>query len=359
MSEYNEEKEKSLNDLILDLNKIVEQIEDHFEYNKKTGPLKIFEAVSSPILPLLHNYKWRELILVDQANSYLSNSPGIHGSDGKRVEEIESKSAKIKGKTLKLNDVVGMYDKIASRIDLVNDLDVEIIMDEFKSTDHKISENVLIAMIKEKSFKYQGGNLLCTSTRRAKKLLNLLLENNNIERVGDCYKMGSAPWKTVDWNRTLLTMGVARHDYSVFGLFGNQEKPLLTLLCNSSDIEEQLGDKFEACYDVYSEKMKSRKIDNNSERGTSARDCVKISIGDILKLNSLKILNIDFGLLWNEKIKLDDAMIDKLNKLSNSKFDATFKNQLEKYLKKYTQYENELKKANEINNSLNKKKNFK
>lgn len=337
----------TLSQLLDQLKATADAIQNHHEWDGANAKvLKVFDAVSGPILPVLHNYKWRELMLVEKANDILSQSPGVHGSDGKKAEEIESKSAKLKGRVLKDSDTIGMYDKIASRVDQEEALDASPLLDHFNAG--PVREEAALKLIQSTPLQGKTGAMVVfSSPRRAKRLLKTLVDNNVLghDKNGDL-ELGSTPWVSVDWPATLLSIGVARHEHSVFGLFGGQEKALLVVMCNSCDIEEVLGNMFEKRFDEYSGQMNAKRANANHGKATSARDAVKITVSEVLSLPSSKVIHLDTGALWGEKIKLDDALVEKIRKLPNTRTsNGVIKQQMERYITQFDAHEQSLKKA--------------
>lgn len=340
---------QTLQDLLNVLQDTMNQIQEHYEWNDSDGPLKVFDVVAPPILPLLHNYKWRENILVEKANQILGQSPGVHGSDGRKVEEIESKSAKLKGRVIKLTDCVGMYDKIASRVDFDEDLDASPLLDLFNNG--PIREEEVLKMIRNTVLRGKNGqNIAFSSPRRANRLLQLMEKNSVLQRDKfNDLELGQSPWFSLDWPPTLLSIGVARHEHSVFGLFGANEKALVVVMCESADIEQVLGPVFEKRFEEYTSQMATRKNDNHG-KATSARDAVKISLEDVLNIPSSKIIHLDVGAMWKEKIKMETMLTERIKKMSNARTsNGTIKQQVERYEKQFGAYEDILK-----NNKKNK-----
>lgn len=337
---------QTLADLLAQLQQTIGEIQEHHEWNEHDGPLKVFDAVSSPILPLLHNYKWRENILVDKANQILGQSPGIHGSDGKKVEEIESKSAKLKGKMLNGGAAIGMYDKIGSRVDYDEAVDATPLLDHFNNG--ALREEAVLSLIQSTPLQGKNGaTLVFSSLRRATRLLKILEQKGVLQRdkAGD-FELGHSPWVAVEWPPTLLSIGVARHEHSVFGLFGSQEKALLIAMCDSKDIEEVLANHFEKRFAEYSGQMAAKRSNANHGKATSARDSVKVSLAHILSLPSAKVVHVDTGALWNEKIKLDPDLVDKIKKLPDARTQkGAIKQQVTRYSAQFDAHEQALKNA--------------
>lgn len=337
---------QTLADLLAQLQKTIVEIQEHHEWNEQDGPLNVFDAVSSPILPLLHNYKWREKILVAKANQILGESPGLHGSDGKKPGEIESKSAKLKGKVLNGAAAIGMYDKIGSRVDYDEALDATPLLDHFNNG--ALREDATLALIQSTPLQgKKGATVVFSSLRRATRLLKIFEEKGVLQRDkwGDL-ELGHSPWVAVEWPPTLLSIGVARYEHSVFGLFGCQEKVLLVALCDSKDIEEVLANHFEKRFAEYSVQMDDKRNNAKHGKATSARDAVIVSLGHILSLPSAKVVHLDTGALWNEKIKLDPDLIEKVKKMPDSRTQkGAIKQQVARYVAQFEIHEQNLKNA--------------
>lgn len=337
---------KTLTDLLAQLQQTIGEIQEHHEWNEIDGPSKVFDAVSGPILPLLHNYKWREKILTEKANQVLGKSPGVHGSDGKTRPEMESKSAKLKSRLINIAAAIGMYDKIESKVDSNEALDTSPLLDHFNTG--AVREEAALALIQATPLQgKEGKTVMFSSPRRAARLLKILEEKSVLARdkMGDLV-LGVNPWVAVEWPPTLLTIGVARYEHSVFGLFGAQEKALLTVLCDSKDIEEVLGDHFEKRFGEYREQMDVRGSNPNHGAAPSAHDSVKISLEQVLSLPSSRVIHLDTGALWSEKIKLDPLLVDKIQKMPDRRTQkGVIKQQISRYVTQFEAHEQSLKNA--------------
>lgn len=305
-----------LDEMLQQLQQSVDAIRQHHAFpHDQHGAMKIFNVVLESIQPVLHNYKWRELMLVQLANTHLSHSGGNHGSDGKTVQEIESKSAKMSGKALMGRHVMGMYDKIGARIDFDPNVDVELLIDYVDQSPEPMTKDRLMAYIRNTTFKGQERNLSMSSKRRAERLFGLLIQEQALKEHKGIIKVGPNPNATIKWPPTLQTLGVARHEYTIFGLFGAKTgRPLLGVLCKSEDIEEKLGGVFEQKFALYSQQMDEKKKNTQHGKAASSNDATTIELQALLKLPTVKIIHLDTQAMEHEGMTVEAGLLENMKK---------------------------------------------
>lgn len=294
----------------------MERIRHHHEWsNDEDSAMKLLDVVGEDIQCVLHNYKWRELNVVQAANKYLSYSKGNHGSDGKVVPEIESKTSKLSKLTLDNNVVVGMYDKIGSRVDYDVEIDVEALLEYISNSPVPVGRANLIGIVRNSTYRGKQNNIVFNSNRRAERLIDQLIKHKVLVERKGVIGITDHMYRAVPWPATLQVIGVARHEHTVFGLFGSKTgKNLLSLLCNSTDIEQHLGHVFEEKFERYSQQMNEKRENAMHGKATSANDATCLTLGHVLSLPSSKVIHVDTGAMAKERVSIDADVLQQLIK---------------------------------------------
>lgn len=298
------------------LRQAMERIRKHHEWPAhEDGAMLLFDVVGEDIQCVLHNYKWRELNVVNLANKFLSQSKGNHGSDGKVVPEIESKTAKLGKLTLDQGVTVGMYDKIGSRVDFDTEIDIEPLLEYLSDSPVPVYRTNLVGIVQNSTYKGKTSNIIFNSPRRANRLIDLLIKEKVLAENKGIIVPTNTIYKKVAWPATLQVNGVARHEHTVFGLFGPKTgKNVLSILCQSNDIEQHLAHVFESKFGRYSAQMNEKRENAHHGKATSANDATSITLGQALSLPSAKVIHLDTGAMVTERVTIEDTIVALLCK---------------------------------------------
>lgn len=302
------------NNVLLDL---LKQVTRQIRKNgaSESDKIIIYQETSPEVAYFYNNSKGNETIAGEIVRDHYSKSNSRHGVDQKPTPGFEVKSAKL-GSALRLSSPVGTFDKIQTKMDTTETLNIEPIVEKLDPS-KMYSQAEMLNIIRSCELRDENKRLFVFDTPfRAEKLFNLLLTHHCIKQHEDGMFIANhgANWLTrLQWTPT-LTKKIEESPCTSFSIFGPDRKPVFVGHIKSTDLFAI--PKFLARYKKHKE---TTEINNTTKpQAGSPYDAVTLTVSDIIDLPSFKLERLDcnamnlYGTAKDDRTRIQDELYLKI-----------------------------------------------